>query len=144
MSAEKNRQTVERVYLEAFNTGKFDGLPEWVAPGYVDHEAPPNLLPPGPTGMGMLMSMYRSIFPDLRFTIETLIASDDHVISRIIMNGTQAGPLFGLPPSNKMVSLRGIDIFRLADGKVTDHWGATNLADAAGLFSQRGDHGQAG
>ena len=62
--------------------------------------------------------------PDLRFTIDDLIAEDDRVTIRWTLHGTNTGPMFGRPPTGQPVELAAIVIFRIADGKIAERWAA--------------------
>src|SRR5438445_5903320 len=61
-------------------------------------------------------------FPDLRFDIEQMFASDDHVITRYTMHGTHTGQWMGLAPTKKKVSVPMITIHRIRDGKICEDW----------------------
>ena len=60
--------------------------------------------------------------PDLRFTIDDLIAEDDRVTIRWTLHGTNTGPMLGRPPTGQPVELAAIVIFRIADGKIAERW----------------------
>ena len=62
--------------------------------------------------------------PDLRFTIDDLIAEDDRVTIRWTLRGTNTGPMLGRPPTGQPVELAAIVIFRIADGKIAERWAA--------------------
>jgi steroid delta-isomerase-like uncharacterized protein len=79
--------------------------------------------------------MFRNAFPDFRAVIHDLIAEDDKVVTRKTFDGTHEGELLGIPPTGKEVTIELIDILRVADGKITDHW---NVVDQLGLMQQLG------
>ena len=60
--------------------------------------------------------------PDLRFTIDDLIAEADRVTIRWTLHGTSTGPMLGRPPTGQPVELAAIVIFRIADGKIAERW----------------------
>ena len=60
--------------------------------------------------------------PDLRFTIDDLIAEADRVTIRWTLHGTNTGPMLGRPPTGQPVELAAIVIFRIADGKIAERW----------------------
>jgi predicted ester cyclase len=62
--------------------------------------------------------------PDLRFTIDDLIAEDDRVTIRWTLRGTNTGPMIGRPPTGHLVEYAAIVIFRIADGKIAERWAA--------------------
>ncbi len=64
-----------------------------------------------------------------------MIAEGDKVVSRGSWTGTHTGPLGNIPPTGKKVMVSGIDIIRVANGKIVEHWEAT---DSLGLLPQLG------
>ena len=79
--------------------------------------------------------MSLTAFPDLHFTIEELIAEGDKVAGRYTARGTHKGELMGIPPTNNAISLTVSEIYRIADGKITEHW---VILDALGMMQQLG------
>jgi predicted ester cyclase len=74
-------------------------------------------------------------FPDLRVTIEDMIAEGDKVVIRFTTHGTQQGALGSIPPTGKQVAVPTIEITRIADGKIVEDWG---LDDRLGMLQQLG------
>jgi steroid delta-isomerase-like uncharacterized protein len=74
-------------------------------------------------------------FPDLRFTIEDQLAEADKVVTRWTFRGTHQGPFQGIPPTGKQVTITGISIFRVANGKGVEVW---TDADYLGMLQQLG------
>jgi steroid delta-isomerase-like uncharacterized protein len=71
--------------------------------------------------------------PDLVVTIEAMVATPDMAAASFLYTGTQRGPYFGQPATNKKISFNSCDIFGIRDGKFVAHWGA---ADIAGILAQ--------
>src|SRR6266581_2914519 len=67
--------------------------------------------------------------------IDEMVASGDRVAIRSTFTGTHEGEFLGVPPTGKSVSVDGIDIVRVVDGRATDHWG---IFDAMGMMQQLG------
>ncbi len=107
---------------QVLNTGDLSNLTEWVAPDFVEHMPLPGAASQGPEAMRQLVTSFRSVFPDLRFEVQDLIADGDRVVERVIVRGTHQGELFGIPPTGKEVAYSGISIHRIVDGKVVEHW----------------------
>jgi len=63
------------------------------------------------------------------------LCAGDLVIARVTMQGTQTGPLFGMPATNKKYSTTATDVYRFKDGKVVERWGNN---DGIGMLSQLG------
>ena len=76
----------------------------------------------------------RSAFPDIVFSVDLLIESDDLVVSNWTVRGTHTGTAFyGVEPSGEPVTINGTAILRLRDGKVVEHWGGPHCQDGVGL-----------
>jgi steroid delta-isomerase-like uncharacterized protein len=137
MSTEANKAVARRTY-ETFNTavrtGNFGALEEVLAANTVDHNPTPGQAP-GLEGVKQVFGMFRTAFPDLRFTVEDIIAEGDKVVSRITAHGTHKGDFQGIPPTGKQTTQTGIDILRIAGGKVVERWGEF---DNLGLMQQIG------
>lgn len=133
-TTEANKALVRRVFAEAFNQGNVAILDTLVAPGYVDHEAGPGA-PPGPAAYKQFVTALRATFPDVRVTVEDLIAEGDEVTARVTWHGTQTGALGSIPPTGKSVTFTGIHIYRIRSGQLVEHWG---LQDDLGLLEQLG------
>lgn len=77
----------------------------------------------------------RSAFPDMIFTVDLLIESDDLVVSNWTVQGTHTGTAFyDVPPSGKPVTINGTAILRIADGQITEHWGGPHCQEGLGLI----------
>ena len=134
MSAEANKEVL-RAYVETiFNQRQMERADEFVAADYVDHAALPGQAP-GLEGAKRKWAMYLAGIPDLRVTIEELVAEGDRVAVRRSYGGTHQGELLGIPPTGKQVQISGISIFRLAEGKIAEHW---EQLDRLALMQQLG------
>ena len=67
--------------------------------------------------------------------VEDLIAEGDRVVGRITANGTHEGELLGIPRTGKQIRMTGMTIWRIADGKIVEHWSEMNVL---GLLQQLG------
>lgn len=81
------------------------------------------------------VSGWLTSFPDLRFTIEQMIAERDRVVSQLVMEGTHQGTWMGISPTGKRLQIRMITIHRIANGKIAEDW---VLVESLGLFQQLG------
>lgn len=77
----------------------------------------------------------RAGFPDLTLTIEDIVSRDDKVWARCVGRGTQTGPMMGRPPTGKSMQIDIIDICRVANGEIVEHWG---VPDQLGMLEQIG------
>ncbi len=133
MSIEQNKSIV-RKYTELTNARDLDGAFAHFSPGFVDHAVRPGM-PPGIQGTRLFFNMLFTAFPDLRATIEDIIAEGDKVVDRTTCEGTHQGVFMGAPPTGKRVKWSFIDINRVVDGKVVEHWAE---ADTIGMMQQLG------
>lgn len=133
--SEQNKDLVRRGIENVWNGTNVDVIDEIVASDFVAHAASPDKEIHGREGIRQQFAGLRAAFPDLHFTIEDLIAEGDRVVTRWAAHGTHEGEFQGFPPTGKRVKLTGIDIDRVAGGKVVECWMAM---DELGLLLQLG------
>ena len=134
-SAEGNR-TVARRWIDAFNARDEEAEARARTPGYVAHA--PDSIQPAPLDSDAWVEFLASFlegFPDLHLEVQDSAADEEMVAQRILFTGTHTGPFRGLPPTNRQVRFSGLEINRMADGKVAEHW---FQLDALTLFEQLG------
>jgi steroid delta-isomerase-like uncharacterized protein len=134
MSAEENKALVRRFVEEVQSEGNIEAVDELCSPEFVNHSAPPGV-PSNCEGIKQVMDMFRQAFPDSYFTVEDMVAEGDKVATRKIFYGTHQGEFMGIPPTGRQVSIGLIDIVRVADGKVVEHW---SMGDNLGMMQQLG------
>jgi steroid delta-isomerase-like uncharacterized protein len=135
MSSDESKNVVRRVLDEGFNQGRVEIADELIATDFVDHSAAPGLPTEGPESFRQTLAMFRGAFPDVRSTIDDLIVEGDRVVVRTHWQGTHRGDFFGIQPTGKAFTITGIDILRVVDGKVVEHWGNE---DDLGMMQQLG------
>jgi len=114
-----------RLLEQSFNEGKVELIDQLVAPDAVNHDpaAPAQMRElRGPEVFKRTVSMYRAAFPDVRITVDDVIAADDKVVLRWHSEGTHRGELAGLAPTGARASVTGIGIDRWKDGKIVEAW----------------------
>jgi steroid delta-isomerase-like uncharacterized protein len=131
---EENKAIVRRSFEEVWNQGKLVAADEIYDASFVAHGLGVEL-PPGPEGFKQFVSVYRSAFPDLHFTIEDQFAEGDRVVVRWTARGTHKGELMGIPATGKPVVVTGIDIYHIHSGKAVESWANW---DALGMMQQLG------
>ena len=132
--SEENKAIFRRFVEEGFNQGDLDVFNELVAPDFVNHSAPPGV-PPTREGWKQLAGMFRAAFPDMHLHIEDEIAEGDRVTTRFTAHGTHQGELMGIPATGKEVNVGGINIARIAGGKIMERW---EEFDTMGMMVQLG------
>ena len=135
MSSSTNKSVYRRFIEEVANRGNFAMADELLADNVVEYEQLPEGLPPNGEGIRQLFRMLRTAFPDFNITIEDLLNDGDKVIARVTLRGTHRGDLMGLRPTGRKVAYEAIDISRIVDGKMAEHWG---IPDYLTLFRQLG------
>ena len=134
--SEQNKKVVEEFIQALFTRGELEAVDAYLAPEFVDH----NPTIPGETGdrnsMRSASQIFRAAFPDWKSKVEDIIAVDDKVVERFTAQGTHQGELMHIPPTGRTVTLTGINIFRLRDGKIIERWG---VLDQLALMQQLGD-----
>jgi steroid delta-isomerase-like uncharacterized protein len=118
---EANKALIRRIFEEVIPNGDTAAMSELVAPEWFDHDPLPGQ-PAGEEGPVYVVSTMHTAHPDLRFTIDDLVAEADRVVIRWTLHGTRTGPMFGQPPTGEPVELAAIVIFRIADGKLAERW----------------------
>jgi len=131
--AEANKAIIRR-YRQAHNQNDMAALDEIVAADIISHSHLPNV-PAGREGGKMVHQGSIAAFPDGKTTTDDLIAEGDKVVERFTLVGTHKGDFMGIPATGKPIKVTGMSIFRIANGKIVEHWGEN---DAMGLLMQLG------
>jgi len=131
---EENKALVRRFVDEVQSAGNTDAIDEICSSEFVDHSASPGV-PSNREGVKRLTAMFRQAFPDSYFTIEDMMAEGDKVATRKTFHGTHQGEFMGISPTGQQVSMGLIDIVRIANGRVVEHWA---MADNLGMMQQLG------
>jgi steroid delta-isomerase-like uncharacterized protein len=132
---EGNKVVVRRFLEEIFSGGNLELVDELFAPHYVLHDPAVPGEVRGPEGVKQYVGMYRGAYPDTRFTVEDQIAEGDEVVTRWTGRGAHQGELMGIPPTGREVTITGITIDSISDGRIAEEW---NHFDQLGLLQQLG------
>jgi steroid delta-isomerase-like uncharacterized protein len=109
MSTTETKQFIER-YIEALN-GK-DKTPEVVNQFVAETDQ----------SLRQHIADAEAGFPRYELNVEDMIFEDDKAVVRFNMHATHKGDFMGIPATGKEINVPGIIIYRLADGKIVDHW----------------------
>ena len=134
MSPEDNKALVRRFVDEVQSKGNTDLIDEICSPEFVNYSAPQGMLA-DLEGIKILTTMFKGAFPDSYFTVEDMIAEGDKVVTRKTFHGTHEGEFMGIPPSGRPVNVSLIDVVRISDGRVVEHW---SVGDNLGMMQQLG------
>ena len=134
MSAEENKAVIRR-WIEAYNERDLEVEAEVLAPDYVAHvPAAPGPLE-GLEAWRQFSGSFAEAFPDIRLTVEEIFSEGEMVAARVAFHGTHRGEFQGIVPTGKEVAFTSIEVNRVRDGKVEEHWVELDLL---GLMQQLG------
>jgi len=126
--SEENKELVRRHFEEIFNNKNFDACDDLMAEDYTENAvAPFGQAAPGrvngPQAMRETARWLIAQFPDIRMTVEAIVAEGDTVAARVLSEGTNLGPLNEvMPPTGKSFSARQSHWFRVEGGRLAEHW----------------------
>ncbi len=136
MSLESNKAIVRR-YRQIYNSNDLDSLGDVLADNFTPHTLMPGVLP-SLEGIKMIHQKTLAMFPDFHVATEDLIAEGDKVVELWVQTCTHTGaPFFvgNIPASGKKIRTTGISIYRIAEGKIVEHWAEL---DFVGVLQQIG------
>jgi len=130
LSVSEAAMTVVRRNTEEVQTnGRFDVFDELFADDFVDHSPQPES-GADKEGVRGLYKMLRTAFPDFRAEIHWQRADGDTVTTFKTYYGTHNGPFLGFAATGRTMHFECVDVMRVQNGKITDHWGVGNLLSA--------------
>jgi predicted ester cyclase len=130
-----NKLVARRALEEIYAKGDLDLVDELIHPDFADHDPAHPDLPRGHESVRETVRNLHSIFSELRFDVEDEIGEGDKVVQMVTMRGRHTGPLMGLEPTHRTFAVRHMNIWRIVDGRIVDHWGSR---DDLGLLNQLG------
>ena len=126
---------MQRMFDEGFATGDGAVVDELCSPDLVEHQF--GLAGTGADAVQHVKDAIRDVhgaIPNIAFTIEDAVESGDTIWVRVRGRGTATGPFFG-PPSGRPVDFTVVDIARIVDGRIVEHWG---VPDRFAVLAQTG------
>ena len=109
-------------------------LEEFIATDFVSHSMPPGITS-DIAGIRQWVSIFHNAFPDMDGGVDQVVVEGNKVAVRFSGTGTHQGDFFGIPATGKPIKTTGINIFRIENGKIVEHW---NNADDLGVLQQLG------
>ena len=134
MSTQENREIIRQFVDEVLNQGRVDAAGNYFWEDMVEQVPLPGQ-GPGLAGLQDVLRTMRAAFPDMQWKVLEQIAEDDKVVSRFEWTGTHRGAFLGIPATGRSVTVWGVVIDRLQDGKVQD---TRLIMDTLGLLMQLG------
>ena len=129
--SQENKALVRRYYEQAM--GNLSEIDDIVAPTFVDHHFPPDMLP-GPAGVRKFFTEFiAGIFSDVRIEIDFLLAEGDKVDCHFVCHARHTGDGAGIEPRGNTLRIPAISTFRIADGKLAEAW---EIYDSGDMIEQ--------
>ncbi|WP_354461990.1 ester cyclase [Mesorhizobium shangrilense] len=130
-------QSLAEQFAATLSAGDIDGFSALFADSYVNHQQsaaapPPANVSPKQATVAFFKARLTAM-PDLKVAIEAVVADKDHVAASFVYSGTHKGVYFGVAPTGRALRFTSCDIFRVADGRIVEHWG---MGDIAGVLAQ--------
>jgi steroid delta-isomerase-like uncharacterized protein len=124
----RNKTVARRVFEEIFNQGKFQVAAEIYATDFVNHGLHRSIdLPEDQAAV----RAEKQAFPDLKMDVNLMVAEGDLVTVVWTFWGTNTRAGYGLPATGARIELRGITVWRMADGKIREEWTSFDELQAA-------------
>jgi len=130
-----NEAIIHRLYEEAWNKRKLEALNELVSPSHALHGPNFSGSSIGPEAYKLQVAQFVRAFPDLRWEIEETISEKDKVVVIWTFTGTHKGEYRGVAPTNKKVTVDGITVHHITDGKIMDSYA---IWDTWGMMKEFG------
>jgi steroid delta-isomerase-like uncharacterized protein len=135
MTLEQNKATVRRWSEELWSQGNLAVADEIIAPEYLRHDPGDPFPARGPEDVKRIVTMLRTMLPDLSIEIEAMVAEGDMVASRYTATATDTRGYMGKPPTGKAIRTSAMQMFRFANGKIVESWA---VRDDLGTLVQLG------
>jgi steroid delta-isomerase-like uncharacterized protein len=134
MPVQENIAVLGRFIEEVINQGRLEVCDEIVEEEFVELDPLPGQQQ-GREGLKWVIGMMRAAFPDIHWVTDETIAAGDKVVTRFTWTGTHGGTFLGIPATGKSVTVKGVVIDRLRNGKMAD---SRILMDSLGMMQQLG------
>ena len=134
MSTNDNKSVIKTFIEDVINQGRLDRADDIVIEDFVELDPLPGQAP-GREGLKEVIRQMRSAFPDIRWTVDEMLAEGDKVFSRFTWSGTHEGAFLGVPATGRRITVKGMVIDRLVAGKMAD---SRILMDSLGMMQQLG------
>ena len=130
-------QSLAERFAATLSAHDIDGFAALYSDSYVNHQvsaaAPPSANVTPKQGTVAVFKARLAGLPDLKVTIEVMVADKDHVAASFVYAGTHKGTYLGVAPTGRTIRFTSCDILRVQDGRIVEHWG---MGDIAGVLAQ--------
>src|SRR3974390_2736238 len=121
---EANKELYRHYIEDLWNKRNPAAADRYLAPDYIEHNPAP---PPSVEGRKKFVATVLAAFSDYHAEILEVVAEGDRVVARVQFSGTNDGPYDGRPPTHNKLSFNTADFFRIAGGKIAEHWDVVNV-----------------
>ena len=126
----RNPVDLAHLFADIMNSHDAGRFAELVSEDYVQHNP---AVAPGRAGVVAFMGHWFETLSDTSVSVEDAFAAGDRAVGRYAYRARHTGPFVGVPPSGAEINMRSIDIWRVENGKLAEHW---DVVDYAGLQKQ--------
>ena len=134
MSTNDNKNVIKTFIEDVINQGRLEQADDIVMDDFVELDPLPGQAQ-GREGLKEMIRHMRSAFPDIRWTIDEMVAEGNKVLTRFTWSGTHQGTFLGVPATGRRITVKGMVIDRLEAGKMAD---SRILMDTLGMMQQLG------
>jgi predicted ester cyclase len=135
---EANKAIYRSLMDQVWNRRDLSAIDRYLASDFIEHN---KNLPAGIAGRKQFVTAVLAAFSDYHAEVEEVVAEGDKIVARVQWTGTQDGPFQGRPPTHRKLRFWTADFFRVADGKLAEHWDVVDSlprAIALGLVPEPG------
>jgi steroid delta-isomerase-like uncharacterized protein len=135
MAALTNKELVKKFYQEVWNERRANCVEKYLSPSHalVDPNAMDTKT--GPEAYKTVLTRFLQAFSNLKFEVQEMVCEKDKVVASWTITGVHSGEYNGLPATNKKITVEGISIHQIADGKIMDTY---SVWDTLGLMKKVG------
>lgn len=131
-SQQQNSELISAFSEKVFINKDLSELEKYMHEDYIQHNP---FVEQGISGFKTFFNDWFTAIPDFNYNLKQIIINDDYVWVYGTYSGTHSNTWLGIEPTNAEYKFDGVDIFRIADGKLAEHW---DVLDLYGLFKQLG------
>ncbi|TAH40971.1 MAG: hypothetical protein EYC69_09665 [Bacteroidetes bacterium] len=133
-TVQANKLLLGYIY-KMFETGDIDQIHKFVHVDMMEHTPDPLIVQTGIEGLKELIRVNHIAFPDLKIKVYNISGEGDFIYAHFNWAATNTGPIRSAEPTMRSVNIDGVDIIKVKDGKIVEHWG---YWDALKFLNQMG------
>jgi len=133
--AATNKELVKKFYQEVWNERKAQCVEKYLSPSHALVDPNATDTKTGPEAYKTVLARFLRAFSNLKFEVQEMVCEKDKVVASWMITGVHSGEYNGLAPTNKKITVEGISIHQIADGKIMDTY---SVWDTLGLMKKVG------